>query len=128
MRKPAKHASRICLAVSLLSALLTGTAHGADTVSCQESCTADLKKCRKQAEQAANTETYPLIADSSTRSNYANGMGNLQIGSKPLPTSPNEEIARRRMERNEQCTTAEKNCRNRCSSEQKHPRGSVVFK
>ena len=124
---------RICanhpfIIASLLSSMLAGTAYAAEANSCLATCAADLKECRKQVDIATNLETHPILVDSSTRSRYANEQLNTLTNNKVLPTSQNEEIQKRRMERNQKCETDNSTCLSQCSSSPKQLKNSVIFK
>lgn len=112
----------------LLSSMLAGTVYAAETNPCLATCAADLKECRKQVDMAMNLEAHPILVDSSTKSRYANEQANTLLSSKVLPTSQNEEIQRRRMERNQSCETENNTCVGQCSSAPKQKRNSVIFK
>jgi hypothetical protein len=128
MKKQQIFAKRSFIVTSLLSSMLAGTVYAAETNSCLATCAADLKECRKQVDIAMNLEAHPVLVDSSTKSRYANEQSNTLLSNKVLPTSQNEEIQKRRMERNQKCETDNSTCLSQCSSAPKQKKNSVIFR
>jgi hypothetical protein len=128
MKKQRIFAKRSFIIASLLSSMLAGAVYAAETNSCLATCAADLKECRKQVDLASNLEAHPILVDSSTKSRYTNEQANTLMNNKVLPTSQNDEVQKRRMERNQKCETDNSTCLNQCSSAPAPKRNSVIFK
>jgi hypothetical protein len=128
MKKPIGNARYTPLITALLSVVLSVAAYAAEPDSCQASCGADLTECRKQVDKTTMTESHPLLVDSSTRTRYANGQASQLVDPKELANPQNEEVQRRRMERNQKCATENGDCLNRCSPARNPSKNSVIFK
>jgi hypothetical protein len=128
MKKPLGKVRNASLITVLLTAILSVSAYAAEADSCQASCTTNLAECRKQVDKTAMTESHPLLADSSTRTRYANGQISPLVDPKELANPQYEEVQRRRMERNQKCATENGDCLNRCSPERNPSKNSVIFK
>ena len=128
MKKQRFCAKHSFIIAGLLSSMLAGTVYAAETNSCLATCAADLKECRKQVDLASNLEAHPILVDSSTKSRYTNEQANTLMNNKVLPTSQNDEVQKRRMERNQKCETDNSTCLNQCSSAPAPKKNSVIFK
>jgi hypothetical protein len=128
MIRPICNALNTSLIAALLSAVLSVAAYAAETDSCGAGCSADLTECRKQVDKTTMTESHPLLVDSSTRTRYANGQASALVDPNELSNPQNEEVQKRRMERNQKCATENSDCLNRCSPARNPSKNSVIFK
>jgi hypothetical protein len=128
MKKQIGCARNSYIITGLLSIMLSAAVNAAEADSCQASCAVDLTECRKQVDKTTMTESHPLLVDSSTRTRYATGQASALIDPKELANPQNEEVQRRRMERNQACATDNSKCLNRCSPAGNTPKNSVILK
>jgi hypothetical protein len=133
MQFPESCSMRIQIPITTLAALLSclfiGIADATQTsLECESNCSDNLKECRRQVEITTNAEAHPPVIDSSIdRANrnmpeyhmLHNGSGN---------GLANDEIAKRRMDRTQQCESQNHSCANACSSVLVAPTKSVIFK
>jgi hypothetical protein len=128
MKEPIRCARNTVVITSFLLIIPSVAAYAAETA-CQASCAADLTECRKQVDKTTMTESHPILVDSSsTRTRYATGQASALVDPKELANPQNEEVQRRRMERNQVCATDNSKCLNSCLPARDPSKNSVIFK